>query len=151
MELKAHLNKDEDFTFKKEAELPSCAFVAFISIVGHVPLTKMHIFRDVLEFLWNSCAKVCKTDFIFDNSIKEGKAGSELELVKKARFIPIHTLGRKLGHCTYSAVMKGHTLTGCDVTTKMETKTAAIKVSTGSYLHNFGKQNNLSAAEMFMV
>ena len=41
---------------------------------------------------------------------------------EKARFIPIHTLGRKLGHRTCPAVMKVHTLMGCDVTTKIGTK-----------------------------
>ena len=68
---------------------------------------------------------------------------------EKTRFIPIHTLGRKLGHRTYSAVMKAHILTGCDVTSKIWTKTAAIKANPESYLHNFGEQNNSSAAKSF--
>ena len=37
---------------------------------------------------------------------------------EKTRFIPIHTLERKLGHRTCSPVMKAHILTGCDVTSK---------------------------------
>ena len=45
--------------------------------------------------------------------------------------------------------MKAHILTGCDVTSKSETKTAAIKASPESYLHNFGEQNNSSAAKSF--
>ena len=76
-ELEAHLNKEEDFTFKKVSELSAGVFVAFMPVVRRVPLKKMHIFREVLEFLWNSCTKVCKAGFIFDsyieNSIKEGE------------------------------------------------------------------------------
>ena len=67
------------------------------------------------------------------------------------RFISIHTHGRKPNHRTRSAVMKAHILTGCDVTSKIgiRTKTAAIKASPQSYLHNFGKENN-SSAEAFL-
>ena len=76
-ELEAHLNKKEDFTFKKESELSAGALLAFMFVVRRVPLKKMHILREVLGFLWNSCTQVCKADFIFDsyieNSIKEGK------------------------------------------------------------------------------
>ena len=45
---------------------------------------------------------------------------------------------------------------GCDVTSKIGTKTAAIKASPESYLHNFGEENNPSAeafpeAEEYLV
>ena len=75
---------------------------------------------------------------------------------EKTRLIPIHTLGGKLGHCTCSAVMKAHTLMGGDVTSKIGIKTAAIKASPESYLHNFGEENNPSAeafleAEEYLV
>ena len=63
-ELEALLNKEEDFTFKKEPEISAGVFVAFMSIVRCVPLKKIHILGEVLEFLWNSCTKVCKADFI---------------------------------------------------------------------------------------
>ena len=79
-ELEAHLDKEEDFIFEKESELPSGVFVDFMSIVRRAPLKKMHMLSEVLEFLWNSCTKACKVDqvdFIFDsyieNSIKEGE------------------------------------------------------------------------------
>ena len=45
--------------------------------------------------------------------------------------------------------MKAHILTGCDVTSKIGTKTAAIKASLESYLRNFGEENNSSAAKSF--
>ena len=78
-EPEAYLDK-EDFTFKKESEFSSCVFVDFMSVVRSAPLKKMHMLSEVLEFLWNSCTKVCKADqvdFISDsyieNSIKEGE------------------------------------------------------------------------------
>ena len=46
--------------------------------------------------------------------------------------------------------MKAHILTGCDVTCEIGTKTAAIKGSPESYLHNFGEENNPSA-EAFLT
>ena len=49
-ELEAHLNKEEDFTFKKESELSAGVFIAFMFVVRRVPLKKMHIFREVFEF-----------------------------------------------------------------------------------------------------
>ena len=45
--------------------------------------------------------------------------------------------------------MKAHILAGCDATSKIGTKTASIKASPESYLHNFGEQNNSSAARSF--
>ena len=68
---------------------------------------------------------------------------------EKTRFIPIHALGRKLGHRTCSAVMKAHILMRCDVTSKIGRKTASIKASPESYLHNFSEENN-SSAEAFL-
>ena len=75
---------------------------------------------------------------------------------EKTRFIPIHTLGRTLGHCTCSAVIKPHILMGCDVTSKTGTKSEAIKASPEGYLHNFGEENNPSSeaflkAEEYLV
>ena len=50
VELEEHLNKGEDFTFKKGSELSVGVFVPFMSVVRCVPLKKIHIFREVLEF-----------------------------------------------------------------------------------------------------
>ena len=44
-ELEAHLNKEEDFTFKKESELSVGVFIAFMSVVRPVPLKNAHIQR----------------------------------------------------------------------------------------------------------
>ena len=68
---------------------------------------------------------------------------------EKTRFIPIHMLERKLGHRTCSVVMKAPIFTGCDVTSKIGTKAAAIKASLESYLRNFGEENN-PFAEAFL-
>ena len=58
-EFEAHLDK-EDFIFEKEPEFSSGVSVDFMSVVRRAPLKKMHMFSEVLEFLWNSCTKSAK-------------------------------------------------------------------------------------------
>ena len=63
---------------------------------------------------------------------------------EKTRFIHIAWKKARSSH-----VINAHILTRCDVTSKIGTKTAAIKASPGSYLYNFGEQDNSSAAKSF--
>ena len=54
----------------------------------------------------------------------------------KQRFIPIHTLCIKIGNIQYS-LLKAHILTGCDVTSKVGTKLAAVNsIKKRECLHN---------------
>ena len=102
------------------------------------PHTKWRYYQMILT-LWSSYI----FDFFF---LGLKKCWITVGTGNKPQFIPIHTLGRKLGHRTYSAVMKAHILPDCNVTSKIGTKTAA---SLESYLHNFDEGNNLSAAKSF--
>ena len=43
----------------------------------------------------------------------------------KKRFIPIHTLNTKIGYIRHT-LLKAHILTGCDITSKVGTKLAAL-------------------------
>ena len=45
------------------------------------------------------------------------------------RFIPIRSLSHKLEKSVINSLLKLHILTGCDVTSKSGTKSAAIKAS----------------------
>ena len=45
------------------------------------------------------------------------------------RFIPIHSLYHKLEKSVINSLLKSHILTGCDVTSTVVTKSAAIKAS----------------------
>ena len=47
----------------------------------------------------------------------------------KTRHIPIHKLGEVLGSNMCSIILKAHILTGCDVTSKIGTKPAALKTN----------------------
>ena len=67
------------------------------------------------------------------------------------RFIPIHSLYRKLG----KSVVNSHILTGCNVTSKVGTKPAAIKVSQEVNLWKFcsfeSKEYGFKDAELFVI
>lgn len=57
------------------------------------------------------------------------------------RYIPIHILGKKLGDlCQVLPAL--HTLSGCDVTSKVGTKLAALKANPLIYLRHFGVNPN---------
>ena len=56
----------------------------------------------------------------------------------KSRYIPIHTLGQKLGEGVCSKTLNIHVLTGCDSTSKIGTKAAALKANY-HLINNFRK------------
>ena len=56
----------------------------------------------------------------------------------KTRYIPVHTLARRLGRDTCAALLKCHAITGCDVTSKLGTKANALKANL-QLLLDFGK------------
>ena len=58
---------------------------------------------------------------------------------EKTRNIPIHILADKLGdHLSSSIILKTHVLTGCDVTSKIGTKSSAMKINPERFLQVFG-------------
>ena len=71
----------------------------------------------------------------------------------KQRFIPIDTLCIKIGNIKYS-LLKAHILTGCDVTSKVGTKLAAVNsIKKGNALTKFGGEffDSRKSAEVFLV
>ena len=57
---------------------------------------------------------------------------------KKARDIPIHVVENKLGDHLSSINIKTHVLTGCYVTSKIRTKSSAMKNNPERFLEDFG-------------
>ena len=58
---------------------------------------------------------------------------------EKTRNIPIHVLADKMGnHLSSSILLKTHALTGCNVTSKIGTKSSAMKVNPEIFLQAFG-------------
>ena len=58
---------------------------------------------------------------------------------EKTRNIRIHILVDKLGdHLSSSIILKTHVLTGCDVTSKIGTKSSAMKINPERFLQAFG-------------
>ena len=72
------------------------------------------------------------------------------------RFVPLHTLYQKLGSKLCEVLPALHSLTGCDVTSKVGTKKAALKASPETYLPGFGvtstlQNHSIQNAESFLV
>lgn len=53
------------------------------------------------------------------------------------RYIPIHILARKIGRDLHQVLPAVHTLTGCDYTSKVGTKHAALMVNPETHLNDF--------------
>ena len=71
------------------------------------------------------------------------------------RYIPIHTLAKTLGESKSKAAVKAHILTGCDATSKIGTKTSALKKNPEIYLQMFGEEEfgdtSFKQAEKYLV
>jgi len=80
----------------------------------------------------------------------------ELWMRKSAKeIIPIHSLAMKIGSVS-EVILASHYLTGSDVTSKIGTKSAALKAHPENFLRNFGREENgnetdYALAEKFLV
>ena len=71
----------------------------------------------------------------------------------KVRFIPLHILVARLDQ-KLDVLLKVHILTGCDATSKIGTKSAALKSDPHMYLKNFGENELLVLdvdAELYLI
>ena len=59
----------------------------------------------------------------------------------------MHYLAKKLGPHQCSVIMKAHILTGCDITSKVGTKSAALQAEPTEFLDTFGEHNTLENYE----
>ena len=72
------------------------------------------------------------------------------------RYIPLHILARKLGAATCKVLLAVHILTGCDITSKVGTKAAALKAHPLKYLSGFAQdidsvEEDIEMAEQYLV
>ena len=72
------------------------------------------------------------------------------------RFIPLHTLAARMGTPLCKVLPAVHSLTGCDTTSKIGTKAAALKCDPVIHLADFGKAETaspplLARAEEYLV
>ena len=76
-------------------------------------------------------------------------------VAKSRRFIPLHILAKTLGEDLCSVLIKAHIFTGCDYTSKVGTKSAAVKSKPELYLMDFGNETSIneqySIAEKYLV
>jgi hypothetical protein len=82
-----------------------------VILLYHIPLFQEHN----LEELW----------------VRAGKGDT-------TRYVPLHTLYQHLGHQLCSVLPAVHSLTGCDTTSKIGTKKAALKADPEKFLGSFG-------------
>ena len=61
-------------------------------------------------------------------------------ILERQRHIPVHRLVEILGTEKSRALLKAYILTGCDVTSKIVSKTAAFKACPEKYLYDFGEE-----------
>ena len=62
------------------------------------------------------------------------------------RFVPLHILHTRLGSALCTVLPAVHSLTGCEITSKIGTKKAALKADPESHLHGFGTTIPLTSA-----
>ena len=72
------------------------------------------------------------------------------------RYVPLHTLHDHLGRRLCAILPAVHSLTGCNITSKVGTKKAALKAEPEEFLKNFGTLPTLSLptirkAELYLV
>ena len=73
-----------------------------------------------------------------------------------SRYVPLHILFQRLGRQLCTVLPALHSLTGCDITSKVGTKKAALKAEPEKFLKSFGRSSTLSQptlhkAEHFLV
>ena len=73
----------------------------------------------------------------------------------KVRFIHLHIFIARLDQNLLFVLLKVHILTGCDVTSKIGTNSAALKSDPHMYLKNFGEnellQSSFADAELYLI
>ena len=73
----------------------------------------------------------------------------------KVRFIHLHIFIARLDQNLHFVLLKVHILTGCDVTSKIGTNSAALKYDPHMYLKNFGEnellQSSFADAELYLI
>ncbi|KAG1682452.1 Solute carrier family 22 member 2 [Nymphon striatum] len=67
------------------------------------------------------------------------------------RFIPIHTLASRLGSALCHVLPAVHMLTGCDYTSKVGTKQAALNNHPETYLKGFGTCANVQDMDLVII
>ena len=72
------------------------------------------------------------------------KIWAKFGILERQRHVPVHQLAEILGTEKSRALLKAHILTGCDVTSKIGSKTAAFNTCPEKYLRLWRKVSRLS-------
>ena len=132
----------------KEADLRIPAHILDALIEGYTSVLVLCNDTDVIVELIH-LIPIFKTYNLNELWVKAGIGDS-------TRHIPVHTLHHRLGNQLCAVLPALHCITGCDVTSKIGTKKAALKANPENYLMHFGTSPSLSntvvhRAEQFLV
>ena len=133
----------------EEADCRIIPHIAKAGITGHQRIVVFSNDTDVVTYLLYYMEQFVRIG-ILEVWIRFGNGN-------KARYIPVHTLHTNLGRDLSKVVLKAHVLTGCDISSKVGTKYAALKCEPVSYLQNFGdtspqmSEEEMTLAESYII
>jgi hypothetical protein len=146
--------RNQDITHRHDldcmAEEADCRLILHIAKAGEEHFTRILVLSNDTDVVIYNLAYYDKFKMV---NIE--KIWIRYGLKEKVRNIPIHWIADILGTDKSLALLKAHVLTGCDVTSKVGSKAAALKAEPEIYLKDFGEepitQTVLQQAEKYLV
>ena len=127
-----------------EQDLNSTIEEADIHIIRHVnQAVKQNSNKVVIS---NEADVVVLVLYYMEKFINEGlqKLLIRYETVDHTTYLPFHIMCEVMGANFCPVLLNGHISTGCDMTSKVETKEIAIKVKLGTFLHAFDSTDEIN-------
>ena len=138
--------------FEKE-ELKSSLDEADYRIIQHIAYARKNGYKRIVVASNDTDVVIYALSYFVSFDIEE--LWVRFGTGKHTRNIPIHLIFKELGTNISSVIIKAHILTGCDLTSKVGTKAAALKAFPERFLKDFGEGNLTDAtfqnAERYLV
>ena len=104
-------------------------------IVLHIACAAKKDFRQFLVLSNDTDVVICNLAYFHVyKTMSVNKIWAKFGILGRQRHVPVHQLAEILGTEKSRALLKAHILTGCDVTSKIGSKTAAFKACPEKYL-----------------
>ena len=114
-------------------------------IVLHIACAAKKDFRQFLVLSNDTDVAICNLAYFHVyKTMSVNKIWAKFRILERQRHVPVHQLAEILGTEKSRALLKAHILTGCDVTSKIGSKTAAFNTCPEKYLRLWRKVSRLS-------